>query len=177
MFLSHLSYEVTSGLFVCLPFESCSFPFFSLPAVSRSSLTVLPPVPGSTAPRIPVCSHPPTTFGSTVLRLHGHPALHRHRPSSRHFALSGESTPQLVPSGSHGSKSRSRDPLGHSTDPPLSLVSFPCLIKRLRAKTCSLCRLGHFGSVLWSIKFFARFLEITTVSLAVPKCLHVLSSL
>ena len=144
MFPSHLSYKMSSGLFVCLPFEFCSFSFFSLPAVSLSSLTVLPPVPGSTAPLLPVCSHPPMPFGSTVLRHHGRPGLHGHRPSSRNFTLSGESTPQPFPSRSHGSKSRPRDHLGRSTEPPLSLVSFPCLIKHLWTKT--LC----VGSVIFS---------------------------
>ena len=49
-------------LFVYL-LSFCSFSFFSLPALSRSSLAVLPPVPGSTAPRL--------QSSPNAIRIHG----------------------------------------------------------------------------------------------------------
>ena len=118
--------------------------------------------------------HPQSSLNAW--QIHGHspprsPSFHGHRPSSWHFVLSGETTPQLVSSGSHGSKSRSRDL--ETLDRAHSVRSIvPVIIKCLRAKSRSLCRLGHFGSVLRSIKFFARFLEYTTLCLICVFWIH-----
>ena len=66
MLPSQLAYEVTSGFQFVYLFKFRFFPF-SLPAVFSPSLATLPPVPGSTAPRLPARSLPSTPSCSTVL--------------------------------------------------------------------------------------------------------------
>ena len=80
------------------------------------------------------------------------PDFHRPRPSSRHFIHSGDSSPQLIPSGSHGSTSSSRDSLEPLTERLCHIYSHPRIIKCLRAyRTLRVC-LVIFGSVLRSIE-------------------------
>ena len=114
MLPSHLSRtKLLPGIPFVYLFEF--FFLFSIPAAPR-------PLPrcSRSSSRFHGSSSPRRRSALNASNFHGSPAFHVPCPSSRHFAHSGEPSPQQVPSGSHGSTSCSRDSLGLSTEPPLS---------------------------------------------------------
>ena len=151
MLPSHLSYKVTSGLFAFLHFKFCSFScarsFSFLPRCSPSSSRLH----GPSSPRL--------QSSPNARQIHG--SLHPQSPS---FPRTSPQLPALrslwqnyTPASSlHFSLPKSSGTLDRA--PSVRSNYFLCIIKRLRANL-ALCRLCHFGSVLWSIKFLARFLE------------------
>ena len=140
-----LATKLLPGFSVCLPFwvfVCFLFSPFPQPLVSLADLV---PVPGPTAPRLPAAVYPNASTSTAP------PNFHRPRSSSRHFIHSGDSSPQLIPSGSHSSTSSSRDSR-NLTERLCHIYSHPRIIKCLRAyRTLRVC-LVIFGSVLRSIE-------------------------
>ena len=112
----------------------------------------LPPLSSLPVPHLPICGprlrHPAPRFFAP--RIPSTPRTPLQLPALR--SLSGQTTPQLVSSGSHGSQSRPEINYDARQIPHLSVFLFGFWLNAYGLKPCSLCRLGHFGSVLRSIK-------------------------
>ena len=121
--------------------------FLVLPRSSPSSSRIH----GSSSPHLQSATNALLFHSSSP---HGFSAHHGHRPSSRSLRrIYAPASSLRFPISSP----RSSTTLDRA---PSVICVFVYLIKCLRAKKPrSLCRPGHFGSVLRSIKFSARFLE------------------
>ena len=125
--------------------------FFSYCILSHGLPGYIPPVPGSTAPRLPACSPPwfvATVHGLFTPRIFPIPRLPALRRST-----SGPTTPALLPQVPRF-LTRPRSYPRSSTDPSGSFGTITCsLLNAYELKLLLSVLLGHFGLVLRSIKF------------------------
>ena len=137
--------------FVCLPFCVFLFP----PSAVSSSLTVLPPVPDSTAPHSPIYGPRPEPSQLHLPSPLGPRSPHKILPSSWHFIRSGPI--QLNSPGSHSFLRRLSLLRQFAPDPRL----YNSLLNAYGLQLLSVSA-WSFGSVLRSIKMYSSISRALT---------------